>query len=48
MHGHRRSDFTQIAISQRNPQALDELEGISGKGVKKLQAYGEEVLRVAR
>ncbi len=41
-------DATLIAIAERNPQAMDELEGISGIGAKKLEAYGAEVLRVAR
>ncbi|MDO9090697.1 MAG: RecQ family ATP-dependent DNA helicase [Burkholderiaceae bacterium] len=39
-------DATLIAIAQRAPRQLDELQGISGLGVKKLEAYGEEVLRV--
>jgi hypothetical protein len=29
------------------PRSLDDLQGISGIGAKKLEAYGEEVLRVA-
>jgi ATP-dependent DNA helicase RecQ len=28
------------------PQSLDDLQGISGIGAKKLEAYGDEVLRV--
>lgn len=39
-------DSTLAAIAQRNPRSLDELQGISGIGSKKLQAYGQEVLRV--
>ena len=39
-------DATLAAIAARAPQALEDLEGISGIGAKKLQAYGEEVLRV--
>jgi ATP-dependent DNA helicase RecQ len=40
-------DATLAAIAQRNPLTLDDLQGISGMGEKKLQAYGEEVLRVS-
>jgi ATP-dependent DNA helicase RecQ len=32
--------------SARPRQSLDDLQGISGIGAKKLEAYGEEVLRV--
>ena len=39
-------DATLAAIAERAPQSLDELQGISGIGAKKLEAYGEEVLRV--
>ena len=39
-------DATLAAIAGRNPQTLEELQGISGIGTKKLQAYGAEVLRV--
>jgi ATP-dependent DNA helicase RecQ len=39
-------DSTLIALAQAAPQTLGELDGISGMGVKKLQAYGSEVLRV--
>jgi ATP-dependent DNA helicase RecQ len=39
-------DATLIAIAQREPQQLSDLDGISGIGAKKLLAYGEEVLRV--
>jgi ATP-dependent DNA helicase RecQ len=41
-------DATLIAIAQRDPQQLSDLDGISGIGAKKLLAYGEEVLRVVR
>jgi ATP-dependent DNA helicase RecQ len=39
-------DATLRAIAERAPQDLADLEGISGMGVKKLEAYGQEVLRV--
>ena len=39
-------DATLRAIAEQAPQRLRDLEGISGMGVKKLQAYGAEVLRV--
>jgi ATP-dependent DNA helicase RecQ len=39
-------DATLAAIAERHPQTLDELQGISGLGAKKLEAYGEAVLRV--
>jgi ATP-dependent DNA helicase RecQ len=39
-------DATLRAIAERAPQGLADLEGISGIGTKKLQAYGSEVLRV--
>ena len=39
-------DATLRAIAEQSPQSLRDLEGISGMGVKKLQAYGAEVLRV--
>ena len=41
-------DATLIAIAQRDPQHLSDLDGISGIGAKKLTAYGEEVLRATR
>jgi ATP-dependent DNA helicase RecQ len=41
-------DATLAAIAKAVPQSLDDLAGISGLGVKKLDAYGEEVLRVVR
>ena len=39
-------DATLAAIAQRAPQSLEDLQGISGIGAKKLEAYAEEVLRV--
>ncbi|WP_293603067.1 DNA helicase RecQ [Polaromonas sp. UBA4122] len=39
-------DATLRAIAEQAPQSLQDLEGISGMGTKKLQAYGAEVLRV--
>ena len=39
-------DATLAAIAERAPQSLDDLQGLSGIGVKKLEAYGQEVLRV--
>ncbi len=39
-------DATLAAIAKRAPQTLDDLQGISGMGAKKLEAYAQEVLRV--
>ena len=39
-------DATLRAIADRAPQNLRDIEGIAGMGVKKLEAYGAEVLRV--
>ena len=39
-------DSTLAAIAQRAPHSLDDLQGISGMGAKKLEAYAQEVLRV--
>jgi ATP-dependent DNA helicase RecQ len=39
-------DATLAAIAKAGPTNLDSLQGIAGIGVKKLEAYGEEVLRV--
>ncbi len=39
-------DATLRAIAQSHPQEIKALEGISGMGTKKLQAYGADVLRV--
>ncbi len=41
-------DATLAAIAERDPQSLDDLQGISGMGAKKLEAYGADVLRVCR
>jgi ATP-dependent DNA helicase RecQ len=41
-------DATLRAIAERQPAQLSDLDGISGLGAKKLQAYGDEVLRVVR
>jgi ATP-dependent DNA helicase RecQ len=37
-------DATLAAIAQAAPQSLGDLQGISGIGTKKLEAYGEQVL----
>jgi ATP-dependent DNA helicase RecQ len=34
------------AIADSHPRSLDDLQGISGMGAKKLEAYGAEVLRI--
>jgi ATP-dependent DNA helicase RecQ len=39
-------DATLAAIAQRAPQSMGDLQGISGIGAKKLEAYAQEVLRV--
>ena len=39
-------DATLAAIAERNPGTLEDLQGISGMGAKKLEAYGGDVLRV--
>ena len=39
-------DATLAAIAERCPGTLEDLQGISGMGAKKLEAYGAEVLRV--
>ena len=39
-------DATLAAIAQRAPASLDDLQGISGIGAKKLEAYAEQVLQV--
>ena len=39
-------DSTLRAIAERAPQSPRDLEGVAGIGVKKLEAYGAEVLRV--
>jgi ATP-dependent DNA helicase RecQ len=39
-------DATLAAIAAAAPSSIGDLEGISGIGARKLEAYGEEVLRV--
>ncbi|MBN9409867.1 MAG: RecQ family ATP-dependent DNA helicase [Burkholderiales bacterium] len=39
-------DDTLAGVASLAPTTLDELSGVSGIGAKKLEAYGEEVLRV--
>jgi ATP-dependent DNA helicase RecQ len=39
-------DATLAAIAALAPRSLDDLQGISGIGAKKLEAYGEDVVRV--
>jgi len=39
-------DATLAAIAQNAPQSLHDLQGISGLGARKLEAYGEAVLAV--
>ncbi|MGJ7519008.1 RecQ family ATP-dependent DNA helicase [Variovorax sp. LT1P1] len=39
-------DATLAAIAERSPATLEDLQGISGIGTKKLEAYGSDVLRV--
>ncbi len=39
-------DATLAAIAKRAPQGLDDLQGISGMGAKKLEAYADAVLQV--
>ena len=39
-------DATLAAIAALAPHSLDDLQSVSGIGTKKLQAYGQEVLRV--
>ena len=41
-------DATLAAMAEAAPQSLDDLQGISGIGAKKLEAYGEQVLRACR
>jgi ATP-dependent DNA helicase RecQ len=41
-------DATLAAIAAASPQNLEDLHGISGLGAKKLEAYGQEVLRICR
>ena len=39
-------DTALASMAREQPASLDELAGISGVGVKKLEAYGAEILRV--
>jgi len=39
-------DTTLLQMARQAPATLDDLAGISGVGVKKLQAYGHDILRV--
>jgi ATP-dependent DNA helicase RecQ len=39
-------DATLAAIAERHPRTIGDLQGVSGIGAKKLEAYGDEVLRV--
>jgi ATP-dependent DNA helicase RecQ len=41
-------DATLALIASAEPQNLNDLNGISGIGAKKLEAYGQEVLQVCR
>ena len=41
-------DATLAAIAAASPQNPEDLHGISGLGAKKLEAYGEEVLRICK
>ncbi|XAH23918.1 DNA helicase RecQ [Xylophilus sp. GW821-FHT01B05] len=41
-------DATLAAIAERAPQSLEDLQGVSGLGAKKLEAYGADVVRVSR
>jgi len=39
-------DATLAEMAAARPTSLDELAGIGGVGAKKLDAYGEEILRL--
>ena len=41
-------DSTLEAIAATQPRTLDDLRGISGIGAKKLEQYGEALLKMAR
>jgi len=41
-------DATLLQMAQRAPATLDALAGISGVGAKKLDAYGNAILKVLR
>jgi ATP-dependent DNA helicase RecQ len=40
-------DATLAAIAALGPQSVEDLQGVSGIGAKKLEAYGDEVVRVS-
>ena len=40
------ADASLAEMAREHPATLDELAGISGVGTKKLQAYGDEILRL--
>jgi len=39
-------NVTLAELARAQPRSLDEMAGISGIGAKKLEAYGEALLRV--
>jgi ATP-dependent DNA helicase RecQ len=39
-------DSTLLALAQRHPRTLSDLQGIPGVGQKKREAYGPQVLEV--
>ena len=41
-------DATLAEMARTGPRSLDDLAGISGVGAKKLEAYGDDILRVLR
>jgi ATP-dependent DNA helicase RecQ len=41
-------DATLATVAERFPASLEDLQGISGIGARKLEAYGAEVLRVCQ
>ena len=41
-------DSTLAQMARECPDGLDALGGVSGVGAKKLEAYGEDILRVLR
>ena len=41
-------DATLAEMARTGPTSLDDLAGISGVGAKKLEAYGDDILRVLR
>jgi ATP-dependent DNA helicase RecQ len=40
------NDATLASMAREHPRSLEQLSGISGVGAKKLEAYGQEILRV--